>query len=463
MSGRHPGTPRLLRRLNDRAALELLLANGPLTRGELGEHTGLSKVTSGQLLARLEERGLVEVSGWRPGGRGPNAALYAVVPGSAYVAGLEVLPDRVTAGVADITGALIAEVAVDPLEAGEPVRTVHSAVRRACEAAGVSLSRLRALVIGTRGVVDPRTGDVRFSFDLPSWHAGVLADLRATLGSSVWIENDVNLAALAEHAYGAARGTGDFALVWAGVGQGLGVMLGGRLHRGFTGGAGEIGWLPVPGEPLPIDVAEPQSGSFQRLVGTAALTRLAAVHHLPTPATSQAPVRVTSSDPDPVCPARSGPASAPPSSASSGQGSAPVAGAASPAPPRGRVPETGASRPASGTPAGHPSAGAELVRTAVEAGADGFLDEVARRLAIGVAAITVVLDPGLIVLSGDVGRAGGRALAWRVEEAVARVCPSRPAVAVTEVEGNAVLRGALTAALDQAREEVFSNTVDAPG
>ncbi|MET8155154.1 ROK family transcriptional regulator [Sphaerisporangium sp. NPDC005289] len=394
MPRRHPGTPRLLRRLNDRAALELLLAQGPLTRGELGEHTGLSKVTSGQLLARLEERGLVEVSGRRPGGRGPNAALYAVVPSSAYVAGLEVLPGQVTAGVADITGELIAEVAVDPRETGEPVKTVHSAVGRACDAAGIALGRLRALVIGTRGVVDPRTGDVRFSFDLPSWHAGVLADLRATLGSSVTIENDVNLVALAEHAYGAARGVEDFVLVWAGVGQGLGVMLGGRLHRGSTGGAGEIGWLPVPGEPLPVNVTEPQSGSFQRLVGAVAMGRLAAAHGL-----------------------RSGP---------------------------------GADMVQA----------ADMVRAAVETGKDGFLDEVAERLAIGVAAVTVVLDPGLVVLSGDVGRAGGQALAGRVEKAVARICPSRPKVAVTEVEGNPVLRGALAAALDQAREEVFSSTVD---
>src|SRR5690349_11594500 len=116
MPRRHPGTPRLLRQINDRAALELLLSKGPLTRAELGEHTGLSKVTSGQLLARLEERGLVAGAGERPGGRGPNAAVYAVVPSSAYVAGLEVLPGRVTAGVADITGEIITEVGVDPCE-----------------------------------------------------------------------------------------------------------------------------------------------------------------------------------------------------------------------------------------------------------------------------------------------------------------------------------------------------------
>ncbi|MEV0386942.1 ROK family transcriptional regulator [Nonomuraea sp. NPDC050643] len=380
---RDPGTPRLLRRLNDRAALELLLGDGPLTRAELGERTGLSKVTAGQLLARLEERGLVEVAGERAGGRGPHAALYAVVPSSAYVAGLEVLPDSLRVGVADITGRIVVEITVNPSDGRDPVKAVHTAVRRACDAANVSLSRLRAFVIGTRGVVDPVTGDVRWSIDLPSWHVGVLASLRETLGASVTIENDVNLVALAEHRYGAAVGFDDFVVIWAGVGQGLGVMLGGRLHRGITGGAGEIGWLPVPGEPLPSDISQPTSGSFQRLVGHDALRGLAEAHGV-----------------------------------------------------------TGNTVP-------------DLVR----GGGEDYLDAVAARLAVGAAAVSVVLDPGLIVLSGEVGRAGGARLAAKVQEAVARVCPSQPTVVTTKVAGNPVLRGALVAALEQAREQVFSDTV----
>lgn len=400
-----PGTPRLLRQLNDRAALELLLSSGPLTRAELGEHTGLSKVTAGQLLSRLEERDLVAVVGEQAGGRGPNAALYGVVPSCAYVVGLDVLPGRISAGVADITGTLVAEVSADPSGHDDPVRLVRSAVSQACASAGIGADRLRAFVIGTRGVVDPGTGDVRFSFDLPSWHNGVLAELRRDLGVPVTIENDVNLAALAERAYGAALGVDDFVLVWAGVGQGLGVMLGGRLHRGFTGGAGEIGWLPVPGEPLPTDVSEPQSGSFQRLVGGDAVTGLANAHGI-----------------------GPGPGSGPASDGSLDGSS-------------------------DGSSVG------DHVRTAVEQGAEAFLDELAGRLAVGVAAVAVVLDPGLIVLSGDVGRAGGDALAARVQDAVARFCPSQPRVVVSRVKGNPVLRGALVSALQQAREQVFSDTV----
>ena len=115
-----PGTPSLLRELNDRAALELLLTEGPLTRAQLSERTGVSKVTVSQMLARLEERGLVMIAGEQAGGRGPNAALYSVVPSSAYVAGLYVEFDLVSAAVADVTGQRVADVSVDPQRRRRP-------------------------------------------------------------------------------------------------------------------------------------------------------------------------------------------------------------------------------------------------------------------------------------------------------------------------------------------------------
>src|SRR6201992_2426338 len=108
-----PGTPSLLRELNDRAALELLLADGPLTRAQLSERTGVSKVTVSQMLVRLEERGLVRVAGEQAGGRGPNAALYSVIPSSAYVAGLYVEFDQVSAVIADVTGQSMDDISAD--------------------------------------------------------------------------------------------------------------------------------------------------------------------------------------------------------------------------------------------------------------------------------------------------------------------------------------------------------------
>ncbi|MEV1239747.1 ROK family protein [Nonomuraea sp. NPDC050022] len=389
---RRPGVPRLLREINDRAALELLLATGPMTRGQIGDQTGLSKVTASQTLSRLEERGLVEVVGTQAGGRGPNAALYSVIPSSAYVAGLEVGPELISAAVADIHGRTIAEVTVDPADLDDPVSVVHGAIMKACRSAKISIGRLRGVVIGTPGVVDPRSGDVRFSFDLPGWHEGIHEALAGDLKREVTIENDVNLAAIAERADGAAQGLDDFVLLWSARGLGLAVMLGGKLHRGRSGSAGEIGYLPVPGVPLPEDIRnEPGrlpslAGGLQSLVSAEAVGELAEGY--------------------------------------------------------GFTAE---------------SAG-ECVKVAMAAGAEGepFLDEIAHRLALGVAAVCVILDPGLVVLAGEVGQAGGTALTARVEEAVARICPVRPQVVTTTVtDKNPVLRGAVLAALDQAREALL--------
>ncbi|WP_449062684.1 ROK family protein [Planomonospora algeriensis] len=390
---RRPGVPRLLREINDRAALELLLTSGPLTRGQIGELTGLSKVTASQTLARLEERGLVEAAGEQAGGRGPNATLYGIVPSSAYVAGLDVGPESVTTAVADIRGRIVGEVTVALEGHDDPVALVHEAVVKACRSAKVALSRLRAVVIGTPGVVDPRTGDVRFSFDLPDWHEGIHEALARDLRREVKIENDVNLVAVAERTLGAARGVDDFVLLWVGRGIGLGVVLNGRLHRGRSGSAGEIGYLPVPGVPLAADVravpGRPPSlaGGLQSLVSAETVVGLAASYGF-------------------------------------------------------------AGRSA-----------AECVAAAVGAGESGtaLLDDIAGRLALGVASVCVVLDPGLVVLAGEVGQAGGDALTTRIEEAVARICPVRPQVAASEVEGNPVLRGAVLEALEQAREEIFAS------
>ena len=388
-----PGTPSLLRELNDRAALDLLLGGEMLTRSQISEYTGVSKVTVSQMLTRLEERGLVAIAGEQAGGRGPNAALYSVVPSSAYVAGVYVESDLVSAEVADVTGRRVAEVNGNPNGADDPVELVRGTIERACASAGIEVTRLSALVIGSPGVVDPRTGDPRLAVNLPAWHEGALDALKGAWHKPVVIENDVNLAAMAERADGAAAGADDFVLVWLGVGLGLATILGGRLHRGTAGAAGEIGYLPVHGAPLHTDIRHPASGGFQSLAGGSAVRELAAKHGF-----------------------------------------------------------------AAQTPA-------EAVQAAMSDGggrsrSEAFLGELAHRVAVGVASVCVVLDPGLVVLGGVVGRAGGTALADRVAAGVASIWPSRPRVVPTGVPGEPVLRGAMLAAMAQARAALLASVAD---
>jgi predicted NBD/HSP70 family sugar kinase len=380
-----PGVPTLLRALNDRSTMELLVAHGPLTRAQLAELSGLSRVTAHHAIERLEARGLVEQVGVQGGGRGPSAQLYAVAPGAAYVVGVEVGPGRVIAAGADITGRLGARIEQEAAGTDDPVEVVHNAVMRVARRARVPVERVRQVVLGTPGVVDPATGDIAFSWDLPRWHRGLVTALRADLRRPVTIENDVNLAAIAELRTGAAQGVEDFVLLWVARGLGMGVVLGGRLHRGATGGAGEIGYLPVPGGPLAHEVSRRVKGSFQRLAGADSVRALARSHGF------------------------------------------------------------------------RANGAAEAVRAAVSAGQAGepLLTELARRLALGVAGVCVVLDPALVVLAGDICQAGGPGLADRVSTEVAAIAPVSPRVVSTAVPADPVLHGALLTAVDAAREEVF--------
>jgi predicted NBD/HSP70 family sugar kinase len=386
---RLPGTPRLLRALNDRSALELLLARGPLTRAQLGEMTGLSKVTASQLVERLEQRGLVRRVGEQAGGRGPNAQLYAVTPGSAHVIGVDVGPERVVAACADITGAIIGHVGLSTRDTDDPVGVVHSAVVQAAGRAGTDVSSVRRVVLGTPGLVDPVSGEISFAVDLPRWHRGLLGDLRRDLSTPVVFGNDVNLAAVAEADTGAARGVSDFALIWIGRGVGLASVIGGRLHAGATGAAGEIGYLPVAGAEVPRNATRRGAkGPFQAIAGADAVKAIGRQHGF-----------------------------------------------------RG-------------------AEAADVVRAAVAAGDAGepVLGELARRLALGVAAACVVLDPPLVVLAGEVGQAGGPPLAERVEREVAAITIVSPRVVITKVPAEPVLQGALRMALDAVRDEVFGST-----
>lgn len=382
-----PGTPSVLRVMNDRAALDLLVAHGPLTRTRIGELTGLSKPTTSQILGRLEAAGLVRTTGSQTGRPGPNALLYEIDPGAAHVAALSADPTGITAVVADVTGAERGRCRIEAHAVAEDVRhrtaqLVAEAVDGALGQAGLGHDDLTATVIGTPGAIDPGTGQLRYAPHLPGWHSRTLrAELAEVLGTPVSIENDVNLAALAEQYEGAAQDHDDFVLAYVDEGVGAAIVLGGVLLRGATGGAGEIGYMPLPGAPLArggdaVAARTDAGGGFQSLVAVPAVRQLA---------------------PD------------------------------------------------------APDLAGALARPLV-------LDEVARRLATGLAAVVAVVDPELVVLSGQVAQAGGDALRERVEAELTGLALPRPQLRISELDGDPILTGALRTALTQARDTVFDTS-----
>jgi predicted NBD/HSP70 family sugar kinase len=277
---RPAGSAKLLRAINSSAALAHLLREGRLTRAELRERTGLSKPTSSEMLRLLSDAGLAVVAGRTAGAPGPTAEIYAPNPDAAYAAAISVRDtteqDRPDLAVAlcDLTGVIRdrAEVDID-FSRRSPGDAVAAEIIAACRRAGVDPARVRHVQIGVAGSYDARSGTIHHT-DVPGWDApGLFSTLRARLASAlgavdVAIDNDVNLAAVAERHRGVAARVDDFVLLWLGHGIGLATVLGGDLLRGARGGAGEIGYLPLAPGPDAIDL--------QDFIGGPAVMRLAA-------------------------------------------------------------------------------------------------------------------------------------------------------------------------------------------
>ena len=410
--GRLAGSSKLLRAMNESATLAHLLDRGTLTRGDLRELTGLSKPTTSDVLRRLTDAGLAIVVGHTRGGPGPNAEIYAANPAAAYAVAVSVRETtdltrpEFTSALVDLAGTVHAR-ARDRVnvETTDPLKAIEEIVGRLTALAGLDRTGVTHVHLGVPGSYDAAAGVIRH-IDINGFdRVGLVTQLGERVGASVEVENDVNLAAIAERGRGVAAGGGSFALLWFGEGLGLAIDLGGNLLRGARGGAGEIGYVPVglPGQG-PRDM--------QELVGGPAVVELATSHGI------------------------------------GGIGVGAVVAAAIEAArsktPQQAVPTAPAHRPHS-----------RLEREQAEE-AEKFLDELACRMGQCVGAVAGVLDPPLIVLAGEVAQAGGEELARRVRAAISSTIPLDITIAVTGIADDAVLLGALDAGLRTVRDSLIN-------
>ncbi len=293
------GSSRLLRAMNESAALSHLLDRGKLTRAELRDLTGLSKPTISEAVRRLADAGLVVVVGHVSAGPGPNAEVYAANPDAAYGIAMSVRDTLVTgapalaAAVCDVSGEVRArlETPVD-FRLVDPVDAVGDIVDDLRKRSGLAAEATGYLQIGVAGAYDPHTGTVHH-VDVPGWNRpGLIDRIEERVGTRVGVDNDVNLAAVAERRRGAATGADSFALLWFGEGLGLAIDLNGTLLRGARGGAGEIGYMPL------FDAAGARNADLQALVGGRAVLDLAASHRLPAKTPAEAVGAAVAAGPD---------------------------------------------------------------------------------------------------------------------------------------------------------------------
>ena len=237
-----------LRTSNLRAITALLGSGGPQSRADLARGSGLSRTTVSSLVAELLESGVVVETDDRGtpykggSGRPPLLIALAVRPGG--VAGVDIGHRHVRVAVSDRGAAIKAEIEaeMDADPHGEGTLDIAAdLVRRAAAQAGVPAADLLGVGLCVPGPIDRRSARVDQAV-LPGWHELAPADeLSRRLDLPVVVDNDANLGAMAEHQHGAARGYADVLYIKLASGVGAGLVLGGRLHRGAVGLAGEVG------------------------------------------------------------------------------------------------------------------------------------------------------------------------------------------------------------------------------
>lgn len=237
----------LLRSLTDEHVLRAFLAHGRLTRTEIAGLTGISKPTISESVRRLATAGVLVDTGERTTGRGRAGSYYALAG------------DRGCALVASIRPGGVQAAAIDPYGRDSARSSIELDRSAGAEAAAAALAEaaaevaapgpVRCAVVSVADPVDRATGRVVPLPDAPLLvgELDAAAVLREVTGGPVLVDNDVNWAARAERASGAAAGVDEFAYLHLGEGLGCAVLTDGQVRRGGGGLAGEVAHACVPG------------------------------------------------------------------------------------------------------------------------------------------------------------------------------------------------------------------------
>ena len=262
MSAPPRATPPLLRDLNERQVLDLIRAGAPISRAEISRRSGISKPTVSLALQSLVDAGLVREAADRPDGPGYGAVYFEPVTEAALVLALDLGGRFVRGAVCDLAGSVRARQDIE-LAGADAVGAVAAISRlRATllEASGLDAELVDCVVVGVPGVI-VGDGTLQLAENVAGLEGRRFAEeLWEALDLPVTLENDVNLAALGERWQGVARGVDDFVFLSVGTGMGAGIVLDGRLHRGYHGAAGEIDFALAA-----LDAVDPAAGEISAL------------------------------------------------------------------------------------------------------------------------------------------------------------------------------------------------------
>lgn len=286
-----PGTPNrsderadqtTVRRVNLGMVLRHVAEHGPCSRASVATGTGLTRGTVSSLVGELIALGLVRESDAPVGPRGIGRPGIAIeLGGSVAAIGLEINVDYLAVCVEDVRGEVRFERRLEGDNRGTAAAPVLDRVaelaRDAAAAAAEGGMRVAGIGAAVPGLVQTSTGTLVRAPNL-GWSEVRLADeleRRLGLPCRISVDNEANLAAVAEHWLGVARGLESFLLVFGEIGVGGAIFVDGELFRGAHGYSGELGHITV--DPHGERCACGSRGCLETVVGQEALARRAGI------------------------------------------------------------------------------------------------------------------------------------------------------------------------------------------
>jgi predicted NBD/HSP70 family sugar kinase len=396
-------TPRSLRLRNQRLVLAEIRHHSTLTRSDLAKATGLAKSTIKEITDALVASGFIEeVRDVTLDGRvGRPASSLRISRTSGYVVGVDIGADKILVGIAGLDGQLISlerTVTHDLHGKAAILEATRSTIDKGLKRSAAQSGRIVATVVGTPGVIDPRTGRVSLAPQIAGWEGiDLRSELKLSVEGEIVIRRQADLSALAEVALGAARNVRNLLYVHIGIGIGGALVINSDLYGGNDGAAAEIGYLPLGFGDAPP--AGSGFGTFEWSAGGSAFAR----------AGSQV----------------------------------------------ARGPSGKRLRELAGGDPGKVTAAA-VFAAAAEGDPQGLTvaTQMADRLATGIAAAICVVNPELAVVSGGISLAGGMLLEM-IRPRVSEIVPVMPELVISALGEESVVMGGIQHGVDLALDRLL--------
>jgi glucokinase-like ROK family protein len=235
-----------MKQLNRSAILDLLRQQGPLSRATLARRLHLSPATVSRIVGQLIEEDLVHEGEIEDSSTGRKPTLLRFNFRAHAVVGIDVGGTKMLGTVADLNGDILHRILIPSAPRGDTsgsLDLLFGLIDELVHHGPMPTEKIRGIAVGVPSIVAEKGEMVLWAPALRWRNLPLRSLLKGRFGIKTFVENDVNLAALGEHRYGAGRGVRNLVCIAIGTGIGGGLILNGDLYRGQNGAAGEVGYM----------------------------------------------------------------------------------------------------------------------------------------------------------------------------------------------------------------------------